>query len=420
MSFADKVEIEIKAGKGGDGRLSFRHEKFRAKGGPDGGDGGRGGSVILQADHNLDTLSKYKTNRRVTAPDGQPGGSNRKRGRSGEDTVILVPPGTIAKDGEQILADLTTTGQQAVIARGGRGGFGNAHFTASARQAPRVAELGEPGEQLKLTLELKLVADVGLVGLPNAGKSTLLSVISNARPEIGDYPFTTLVPNLGIVDFAATTFMVADIPGLIAGASAGKGLGDEFLRHIERTSVVLHLIDAHSPQPAVDFRTIMKELKTYSVDLTAKPQLVVLTKTEGLSSPALAASLKSLQQAASYPVYAISAVAHQGLDALLRDTVSLVKAARAQRAAQEAEQLPVISLESDPGLWQVAKDDGGWRVKGERVESFARRTDWANPHAVERLRDILRKLGVAKELQKQGIEPGQPVQIGTHELEWLE
>lgn len=419
MSFADKVEVEVKAGKGGDGKLSFLHEKFRAMGGPDGGDGGRGGSVIFEADHNTDTLSRYKTTHSIVAEDGQGGGSNRKRGRSGEDIIVPVPPGTIVLEGDKVLADLTANGQRQVIARGGRGGFGNAHFKASARQAPKVAELGEQGEKLKLTLELKLVADVGLVGLPNAGKSTLLSVISNAKPEIGDYPFTTLVPNLGIVDFEDATFMVADIPGLIEGASQGKGLGDEFLRHIERTAVVVHLIDANGVDIANDYQTIENELKEYQVDLTGKPQIIALTKTEGMPEKDVDSRIAVLKKISKRPVFAISSVAHQGLDSMLREVVGLVKQTRAERQTAEAEVLPVIDISTLRDGWAVEKTDDGFVVTGSRIESFGHRTNWDNPDAIERLRDIMRKQGIAKELEKQGIEYGDIVKLGTNELEWL-
>src|SRR5664279_4595075 len=244
--FADSATIEVRAGKGGDGRSSFRHEKYRAMGGPDGGNGGHGGDVIFAVDHNLNTLSHYRTAKIIRADDAEAGGGNRSNGAASDSITLGVPPGTEIWEDDKLLADLTAVDASVVIAKGGRGGFGNAHFKSSTRQSPRTAELGEPGEARKLRLELKLVADVGLVGLPNAGKSTLLSVISNAKPEIASYPFTTLVPNLGVVDVDDFGFLVADIPGLIEGASEGKGLGDEFLRHIERTAVLLHLIDPAS------------------------------------------------------------------------------------------------------------------------------------------------------------------------------
>jgi GTP-binding protein len=421
--FADTAQIEVKAGKGGDGRLSFRHEKFRARGGPDGGDGGRGGDVVLSVDHNSSTLSAYRTARTIRAGDGAPGGSNRKHGKSGRGEIVPVPPGTQVWEGGQLLADLTAENQSAVVARGGRGGFGNAHFTSSTRQTPRAAELGEPGESRKLRLELKLVADVGLVGLPNAGKSTLLSVISAAKPEIADYPFTTLVPNLGMVDREGGGFLVADIPGLIEGASQGKGLGDEFLRHIERTSVLLQLIDAGSADPAADYRQVQTELVSYKVDLSTKPRLIVLTKSETVTPEQLDTAQKAVKKAAPHtPLLVISAQEHQGLTELLRATDKLVKAARAEREAAEAESaLPEITTADLPDLWRVEADgDSAWRVTGGRIEGFARRTDFDSPDAVTRLRDILRKTGVAKELRKQGAEPGDILRIGASELEWLD
>jgi GTPase len=421
MKFTDQAEIEVRAGKGGDGKLGFRHEKFRAKGGPDGGDGGHGGDVIILADHNLDTLSQFRTRRKIAAEDGSSGADNRKHGKSGEDTIIRVPVGTQVLEGDRLIVDLANLGDQKVVARGGRGGFGNAHFTSSTRQAPRLAERGEPGEVKKLKLELKLVADVGLVGLPNAGKSTLLSVISNARPEIGDYPFTTLTPNLGVVDFEGNGFLVADIPGLIEGASQGKGLGDEFLRHIERTAVILHLIDAHSEDIVHDYQTIQNELKSYEVDLTAKPQIVVLTKTEGVEAKDLKALMKSLSKELpkGHKLFAISAQAHQGLDELLREAAKVVEADRKRRAAEEAAKPKVvISIEDFPKLWKVEREGDGWRVTGGQIESFAARTNWAERDAVERIRDILRKRGVMRELSRQGIERGDMIRIGTNELEW--
>lgn len=422
--FADKVEVHVIAGRGGDGRLSFRHEKYRAKGGPDGGNGGRGGSVIVRATHNLTTLSAFRRRPRIAAAPGQPGGGDRRHGRNGEDVVVSVPEGTQVFDGENLIADLVRSGQETVVAKGGRGGFGNAHFTSSVRQAPRAIELGEPGKEAHLTLELKLVADVGLVGLPNAGKSTLLSVVSNANPEIGDYPFTTLTPNLGVVDFEDHTFLMADIPGLIEGASVGKGLGDEFLRHIERTAVLLHLIDAYSEDVVRDYTLIYKELESYSPALLQKPQVVALTKTEGMAKEELAAKLAALRKK-SVPgvrqeVIAISAVAHQQIDVLLRALIPAVEQARTEREEQVAEAaIPVIDEATQPDLWQVVKEGDEYVVKGQKIEGFATRTDWTNDASVERLRDILRKQGIEKELRRQGAEGKAIIRIGSHELEWL-
>ncbi len=420
--FADVATIEIRAGKGGDGRLSFRREKYIARGGPDGGNGGRGGNVVFMVDHNSHTLSNFRTSRRVFAEDGHVGGDNRKHGRNGEDVIIHVPAGTQIWHDDELMADLTEEGQTQVLAKGGRGGFGNAHFTSSVRQAPRTAEKGEPGEHFMLRLELKLVADVGLIGLPNAGKSTLLSVISNAKPEIGDYAFTTLVPNLGVVHHRQFTFLASDIPGLIEGASQGKGLGDEFLRHVERTAVLVHLIDAASDDVVRDFNIILGELANYKVDLSGRPQLIVLTKTETVPAETVKAAEKALKIAGVAPIYSISAQAHRGLEPLLDRVVEYVKAAREERAAAAAEAaVPVIAEVNLPDLWRVEPNgDGHWRVTGERIEGFARRTDFEEDDAVERLRDILRKTGVARELRRQGAQAGDVVVIGQAELAWLD
>lgn len=419
--FADIATIEVRAGKGGDGRLSFRHEKYRAMGGPDGGDGGKGGDIIFKVDHNSSTLSSYRNSRHIVAEDGEIGGGNRKHGKNGNDAVINVPQGTQIWDGNNLVIDLAKGDQQAVIARGGRGGFGNAHFKSSTRQAPRAAELGEQGEHFKLRLELKMVADVGLVGLPNAGKSTLLSVISNAKPEIADYPFTTLVPNLGVVDIDQDAFLVADIPGLIEGASEGKGLGDEFLRHIERTSILLQLVDAGSADSLADFEVINHELEQYQIDLSAKPKVLVISKVDTVEPEQVARVQGAIKKAApALRIFQISAQTHDGLVPLLRAVATMVRDARLARAeAEEAEALPVIDTISLPDFWTVQSDDQGvFRVRGDRIEGFARRTNFDQDAAVERLRDILRKIGVAKELRRQGIKDGDRVVIGHSELAW--
>jgi GTPase len=425
--FADTANIEIKAGKGGDGRSSFLHEKYRAMGGPDGGDGGRGGDVIFRVDHNMNTLSSYRTARIVRGGDGEAGGGNRMHGKNGEDVIVALPQGTQVWEDGKILIDLAGDDQEAVMAKGGRGGFGNAHFKSSTRQAPRTSELGERGEQHKLQLELKMVADVGLVGLPNAGKSTLLSVISNAKPEIADYPFTTLVPNLGVVDVDDYGFLVADIPGLIEGASEGKGLGDEFLRHIERTAVLLHLIDAGNEDPAAVYRVIQGELGDYQVDLSTKPQIVVVTKSETVTPERLGAVQTAVKKAANKAankatVFTISAQTHEGLLPLLRAAAVLVKAARSDRERIQAETaVPVIDTSVMPDLWHVEKEDEGfYRVVGERMEGFARRTNFDQDDGVERLRDILRRNGVARELRRQGIQDGDTIRIADTELAWMD
>ena len=421
--FVDTAELEVVAGKGGDGRLSFRHEKYISRGGPDGGNGGKGGDVILVADHNAHTLSKYRTSRSVKAEPGDQGGANRRNGKAGEDKTVYVPTGTIVHEGHEVLADLTVNGSSVIIAHGGRGGYGNAHFVSSTRQAPRIAERGEEGQKRTLRLELKLVADVGLVGLPNAGKSTLLSVVSNARPEIANYPFTTLVPNLGVVQIDDGDMVMADIPGLIAGASLGKGLGDEFLRHIERTAVLLHLIDVHTEDVVSDYKTITKELADYNQDLANKKRIIVLTKTDSIEESELKKLQKLVQKAAGkIPVMTMSSIASKNVQEVLRAVYVIVKEAHDIREAAKPkpEDIPVIELATPPDFWQVtAEEDGTYRVTGGRIEGFGRRTNWDSGDGVERLRDIMRKVGVAKELRKLGAKPGDTVRIGDNKLEWL-
>lgn len=424
MSFVDRVNISIKAGDGGDGALSFRHEKFRAKGGPDGGDGGDGGNVILRASRNQNTLAAFRYKKLLQAKNGQPGGKRKRHGKNGENLYVDVPVGTMLTDPDgNPLADLTEDGQSVVVATGGKGGFGNAHFTSSTRQAPRIAEKGEKGDKLEAILELKMIADVGIVGLPNAGKSTLLSVISNAKPEIADYPFTTLRPNLGVVDIDKKhSLLLADIPGLIEGASHGKGLGDEFLRHVERTSLLLHLIDIYKGDVTAAHKTITKELADYKIDLSKVPQVVALTKIEGVDKKQLNAKLKQLKKIApkTTPVLAFSANSREGLDDLLRTlSKQLDQIRKRQTKAKKQPQLPVIGLrEADD--WTVEKIKGGFRVTGKKIERFAYRTRFGDGPSEERLRDIMRKMGIIRELERQGVEPGQTITIGNPQIGELE
>src|SRR6266540_5057808 len=351
--FVDKAIVQVKAGDGGKGNVSFRHEKYIDKGGPDGGDGGDGGSIILLASRNENTLVNFRFQKEVKAQDGQAGGKRNKHGRTAPDLIVKLPVGTAVFDEEgTLLADLAVDEQRVMIAKGGKGGFGNAHFISSRRQAPRIAEKGEAGDERNLHLELKMIADVGLVGLPNAGKSTLLSVISNARPEIADYPFTTLTPNLGVVDIdGESSILFADIPGLIEGAAEGKGLGDEFLRHVERTAVLLHLVDAYQEDVAEAYNTIQGELAAYKVDLSAKPQVIALTKIEGLDEDIVADQLHKLQAIAPKGtiLMAISAQSKQGLQQLLRKIRTVVEAERANQAVVEAEKptIPILTLDND-------------------------------------------------------------------------
>jgi len=415
--------VTIKAGDGGDGITSFRHEMFRARGGPDGGDGGNGGDIILRASRNQNTLAAFRYKKRLIAERGQPGGKAKKHGKSGANLEVDVPVGTvISSRSGRVLVDFTTDGQREVLARGGRGGFGNAHFVSSTRQAPRVAEKGEPGQEIEARFELKMIADVGLVGLPNAGKSTLLSVISNAKPEIADYPFTTLVPNLGVVDInQKNSLLFADIPGLIEGASQGKGLGDEFLRHVERTSVLVHLIDVYSEDIARDYQTIIDELAAYEIDLSQRPQIIALTKIDGVDKRRLQSQLKALKKVVpkGLVVTAISSPKREGVDELLRLVVKKVTEAKLTAKKKTKKELPVIGLKEED-TWQVKKIEKGFLVTGRKIERFAHRTHFGDYHGEQRLMDILRKEGIVKELERRGIEPGQKVTIGNPVIGELE
>ena len=416
MKFIDRVDVQVVAGNGGDGKLSFRHEKFIDKGGPDGGDGGHGGDVILVASRNEHTLAAFRYQKELKADAGQPGGTNRKHGRSAADLRVSVPVGTVAttEDGG-VIADVTKDGQEAVIASGGRGGFGNAHFVSSTRQAPKFAEKGEQGEAWAMKFELKMIADVGLVGLPNAGKSTLLSRISNAKPEIADYPFTTLTPNLGVVDIdGGTSVLIADIPGLIAGAHEGKGLGHEFLRHVERTSVLIHLIDAYQPDVATAYQTIRSELEAHDPALAKRLELVALNKIDGLDDEIVANLLAQLKAVAGpkAKLFAISAQSGAGLKELLYAVKDAVVAARTKQIkATEKSELPVLQLTNHEERWSVAKQDGVYEVSGPRIEKFASRTDFSNEQGVQRLRDIMKKMGIMHELSRQGIQPDEQIHI---------
>lgn len=422
MNFIDRADVYVQAGDGGRGLVSFRREKFVDKGGPDGGDGGRGGDVVFIASRNENTLAAFRFKKELSAEPGQSGGKRKKHGKSAPDLEVTVPVGTVVlSEHGDVIADLSADGQSAVVAKGGGGGFGNAHFVSSVRQAPKVAEKGEPGQRLQVSLELKLIADVGLVGLPNAGKSTLLSVISNARPEIGDYPFTTLKPNLGVVSFDDTTSaLFADIPGLIEGAAEGKGLGDEFLRHVERTVVLIHVIDAYQDDITQAYATIQEELAAYKVDLSDRPQVVVLNKTEGLDKKQVSALLTQIHSVApeDTPLLAISAQAHQGLKELLyvvKDTLLAEKQRQAldAEASPEASSVPVLTLKNQDDVWHVEKIGDTYKVTGTRIERFAVRTDFDNPEGVERLRDIMRKMGIMHELMRLGIQPGERIIIGN-------
>lgn len=419
--FADSATVVVTAGRGGNGALSFRHEKYIDKGGPDGGDGGKGGDVVFLADENLNTLSHFRQRQELKAKEGQAGTERKKHGRNGEDLIVKVPVGTIVFNDNELIVDLMEHGQQAVIARGGQGGFGNAHFKSSTRQAPRIAEVGERGETFEARLELKLLADVGLVGFPNAGKSTFLSVVSNARPEIADYAFTTLTPNLGVADIDESSLLIADIPGLIEGAAEGKGLGDAFLKHVERTAVLLHLIDAYSDDPVTAYQTIRHELEAYSPELLRRPEVVALTKIEGLDDDIVHDQLSKLQAvvAPETELYALSSASHIGLQEVLRALARNVAEARElerELAAEEDDAPDMVTIRlsetAQANSWHVRRENDEFIVTGPKIEKFAARTDYANVHSANRLRDIMRKLGIAHELERAGIQPDDIVSIG--------
>ena len=429
--FVDTAKVFIQAGRGGNGAVSFRRELYIEKGGPDGGDGGRGGDVIFRATKDLNTLLNFRYKPELKAKNGENGSKRNKTGKSGEDLIVKVPVGTIVKKDGEILADLDFDGEEAVIARGGDGGFGNAHFKSSVRQTPRVAELGEMGETFEADLELKLLADVGLVGFPNAGKSTFLSVVSNARPEIANYAFTTLTPSLGVAEIDGYNLLIADIPGLIEGASEGKGLGDAFLRHVERTAVLLHLIDIYEENPAEQYQIIRAELEKYQPELIERPEIVALTKSEGMDSELIDFQIENLRKVApEAEIFAISSSAHQGLKEVLRALRKKVEEKRAEDLAKaeeespEDEDLAVISLSEEEisKSWWVEFDEEEhiFVVRGEKIEKFARRTNFANIHGVNRLRDILRKMGIERELRSQGAQNSSVISIAGNEFELVD
>lgn len=420
--FIDEVIISVSAGKGGDGAVSFRREKYVPKGGPDGGNGGRGGHIYLQADQSLSTLSHLRYKKTYSAEAGGRGAGGNKTGKDGADLVIKVPTGTIVRrmDPEMIMADLTEDGDQFLLARGGRGGRGNPNFATSTHQTPRFAEKGEPGEKFEAKLELKLLADVGLVGYPNAGKSTLLSIISAAKPKIAPYPFTTLNPILGMVEVAGESFVVADIPGLIEGAHQGVGLGYEFLRHIERTRLIWHLVDLSSTDgrdPLAAFKEINKELKEYSAALADKPQIVVGTK---LDLPDARKNWEGFAKTISewgYEVYPLSAVTNEGVRTLLQ------KAASRLREIPKPEKLlsePSVLETTEAGSFEVISEEPGvYRVEGNWLLQKIQRFDLNQEEAVFRLQKLMRRLGVEDALIDAGIKEGDSVRIGDYEFLFL-
>jgi len=418
--FYDEVRIYVKGGDGGDGAVAFRREKYVPYGGPAGGDGGKGGDVLLYVDTHLNTLYRFSRKRHFKAPRGEHGRGKNQHGAGGADLRVAVPPGTVVyeADTDDLLGDLTEAGQELVVAQGGRRGRGNARFATSTNQAPRIAEHGEPGQERWLRLELRLLADVGLVGVPNAGKSTLLAAVTAARPKIAPYPFTTLQPNLGVVVLdPQTEFVLADIPGLIEGASEGKGLGHEFLRHIQRTRVLIHLLDGLSPDPLADFAAINGELDAFGHGLTEKPQIVVLNKMDEPTVRERWPEIRAALEAQGYRAMAISALARDGARELLYRAAQVLAELPEETPSQE---LPVFRPKDDERAFTVEREDDGWRVRGIQIERLAAMTVWNLDEAVRRFQRMLERTGIVAELEDAGVQPGDTVRIGERELVWEE
>ncbi|MFF8640033.1 GTPase ObgE [Streptomyces sp. NPDC015345] len=420
-TFVDRVELHVAAGSGGHGCASVHREKFKPLGGPDGGNGGRGGDVILVVDQDVTTLLDYHHSPHRKATNGQPGAGDNRSGKDGQDLVLPVPDGTVVMDRDgNVLADMVGQGTTFVAGQGGRGGLGNAALASARRKAPGFALLGVPGEERDLVLELKTVADVALVGYPSAGKSSLISVLSAAKPKIADYPFTTLVPNLGVVTAGSTVYTVADVPGLIPGASQGRGLGLEFLRHVERCSVLVHVLDTATLEsdrdPVSDLDVIEEELRQYGAGLENRPRIVVLNKIDVPDGQDLAEMVRPDLEARGYRVFEVSAVAHKGLKELSFGLAELVAAARAAKPKEEATRIVIRpKAVDDSGFTVKREDDGIFRVRGEKPERWIRQTDFNNDEAVGYLADRLSRLGVEDELMKAGARAGDGVAIGPEE-----
>ncbi len=417
-SFLDRVKIYVTAGKGGDGCLSFRREKFIEFGGPNGGCGGRGGDVILKAEPNLTTLLELAYHPHIDAPNGEKGGSYNKTGRAGENRYVYVPCGTIVRTLEgEFLVDMTRPGQEFTVAKGGAGGRGNQSFKTQQNTAPHIAENGLPGQEVTLILELKILADLGLVGFPNAGKSTFLSRISAARPRIADYAFTTLNPNLGITLHQGVSFATADIPGIIEGASEGKGLGLQFLKHIERTRVLLHLVDPEgfdglSAEESV--KVIEKELKTFNKKLFDKPRILAVNKADLPSAEKIYKALSKKRR--KQKVFLISAATGEGVKAVLDEVVKILSSTPVEQIAVEEEKPVVHKVEP---IFTITRDENDViHITGKKVEEFIAMTNFTQPEAVTRLKGIFKKIGLEKALLKQGVQDGDLLVVGGKEFEW--
>ncbi len=425
--FVDKAKIFVKAGKGGDGAISFRREKYIPNGGPDGGDGGNGGNVIFKVDSSLTTLMDFRYRKHYKAESGQNGRGSNMTGRDGQDLVICVPPGTLISNYEskERIADLTTDGQSIIIAHGGRGGKGNARFSNSIRQAPKFSQLGEPGEELWLELELKLIADVGLIGLPNVGKSTILSVLTAAKPKIANYHFTTLNPNLGVAASKhGDSFVLADIPGIIEGAHRGVGLGHDFLRHIERTRLLVHVIDVSGIEgrdPIKDFESINKELKLYNETLAQRPQIIAANKMD------LPGARENLHRFRDYlkdrwPVIGISAAKKEGIEQLTNEIVHTLKSLPKPQDSVEDHDENIeeyIHQRAKPGF-KIFIDNGVYVVEGPAADKLLRSINFDDNYSLKYFQKRLKEMGIINGLKEKGIQNGQTVRIGTMEFDYIE
>ena len=416
--FIDEARISVRSGHGGDGVVHFHREKFVTRGGPDGGDGGRGADVIFLVMPTLNTLSHFRHQARYQGVDGERGGRNNMSGKSAEDLVVPVPPGTLVYDADkgELLGDLVSNGQRLVVAKGGRGGRGNQHFATSRNQAPRTAEKGEPPQERNLRLELKLIADIGIVGMPNAGKSSFLAAVTNAKPKIADYPFTTVEPNLGVAELDAdTTLVLADIPGLIEGAHMGVGLGFDFLRHIQRTKVIIHLLDGLSADPLVDYAQINSELALFDANLGKKPQIVAFNKMDMPETMERWPEVKAKLEARGIQPLAISALTGANVRQLLWNAVELLANLPVEETPQE---MPVYRPAADPRDFTITREPGGFRVKGAAIERSAAMTYWEYEGSVRRFQRMMAHIGLEDALRAAGIEEGETVFIGEYELEW--
>lgn len=415
----DSVEIEVTGGTGGHGLVSFRREKFVPKGGPDGGDGGRGGRVFLRAVDDIYTLEQYRSKKKFKAQNGGNGGPNLRHGANGEDLYLDVPAGTVVIDAEtdDLLADLKKPGETILVAFGGRGGWGNKRFATSTNKAPTYSQKGQEGETVRLRLELRLLADVGLLGLPNAGKSTLLAAVSNAKPKIASYPFTTLEPMLGVVQVGYDRFTLADLPGLVEGASEGYGLGFEFLKHVRRCRVLLHVVDSTSPDPVTDYELIEGEVHAYDPKLDDIPRVIAVTKAD-LDPEGAKKSAKTLAEHVRKPVRVISSTERLGTDELMAELMEIVQAEREKAEAAPPEELVVLRPRPTERFSVRRIDENTFEVEGQRVVTFVEMMDTGMEGALDEVRRRLERWGVAKALEREGIKRGDIVRFGTVELEW--